>query len=41
MQVFQNIFKCTKCDNYVEASGIVNIDDTSDNFVCRDCENIK
>lgn len=39
MQIFQDIFKCSKCNNYVEASGIVNIDDISDKYVCNGCEN--
>ena len=41
MQVFQNIFKCSKCGNHVESSDIVNIGDTSDKHVCRDCEKAK
>lgn len=38
MLLFENVAKCTKCNNYVESSDIVNIDDTSDKYVCKYCE---
>jgi hypothetical protein len=41
MPIFENIFKCTKCDNYVEEFDIANIDDTSDKYIRKDCEREK